>query len=164
MRLSPLAFLLLAACPGPPKSAPGPQPPDIRMERVTLRTFQGSQAQAVLTAPTLELSRSGGTFTLWDASVRLEAQGLTIDAPRVDGSLTGGVLHGSGGIVARTDQGARATAPSATFDRSLGPQGGASSDAGVRLEDPRFTLEARGFQVDFAAETATFDAPVTKSR
>jgi hypothetical protein len=165
MRAGALFMLFgLSACPGPAKEPRASTLPDIHMEQVTLRTFQGNQLRAVLTAPTLELTRKSGHFTMWDASVRLEAQGLTIDAPRVDGQLTSGVLHGSGGLVVTGAGGLRGTTPAATFDRALSPEGGASSDAGVRLEVPHFTLEAQSFTVDFAAQTARFDAPVTTSR
>ncbi|MEW5743782.1 MAG: hypothetical protein AB1938_33025 [Myxococcota bacterium] len=165
MRRSSLSLLLLAtACPGPPKEPPAHVPPDIHMENITLQTFKGSDARLEVRAPTLQMMRSTGDFTMEDASVRLPAQGLSAQAPRLSGNLNAGVLEGSGGLEVRGDDGVVARTPYATFHRNLGPEGGVVSDAGVRLEDPRFTLEAQGFSVDFATQTAHFERPVTQSR
>jgi len=156
--------MLLIACTRPPREQRESFPPDLQLERVTLQSYRGSETRVEVTAPTLALRRESSDFELEDASVRLPAQGLTAHAPRVTGNLNAGVLEGTGGVTFEGRDGVTGRSERATFDRSLGAQGGAVSDAGVRLDHPRFTLEATGFQVDFADERATFEQPVTRSR
>lgn len=164
MRWSATLLCLFAACSRPPPPSSAPLPPDIQMDRVTMKQFRGSQTRVTVTAPHLEMMRSSGDFTMVDASVRLEAQGITVQAPHVAGNTGSGVLEGSGGLTLTTSDGVTGTTERARFDKALGAEGGATSDAGVHLEHPEFTLDATGFQVDFASGTATFEQPVTKSR
>jgi phage baseplate assembly protein gpV len=163
-RAALLAVLALAACTRPTKPRPAVTPPDIKLERVTLQSYRGGETRMEVTAPVLELRRESSDFTMADATVRLPAQGLTVHAPQVAGNFNAGVLHGSGGITFATADGVTGHTERATFDRALGPQGGAVSDAGVTLQHPQFSLEASGFQVDFGTEEATFQQPVTRSR
>ncbi len=165
MRLGVFSLLLVTACDRPASAAPPAAPAaDIRMERVTMRQFRGSQPRVTITAPQLEMLRGSGDFTLTSASVELAAHGLSVQAPRVVGNASAGVLEGSGGLTLTTRDGVTGTTERARFEQALGAEGGAVSDAGVRLEHPDFTLEATGFQVDFASGAATFDRPVTRSR
>lgn len=162
-RLAALLFVL-AGCEKPAPAPHGPQPPDIQMDRVTMKQFRGSQTRVTVTAPHLEMMRGSGDFSMTDATVRLEAQGLTVQAPRVMGNASSGVLEGSGGLTLQTSDGVTGTTERARFDKARGAEGGATSDAGVHLEHPDFTLDAKGFEVDFASGKATFEQPVTKSR
>lgn len=164
MRRFAALLFLVAACEKPAPAPHGPLPPDIRMDQVTMKQFRGSQTRVTVTAPHLEMMRGSGDFSMTDASVRLEAQGLTVQAPHVTGNASAGVLEGSGGLTLKTGDGVTGTTERARFEKGLGPEGGATSDAGVHLEHANFTLDAKGFQVDFASGTATFEQPVTKSR
>lgn len=163
-RTLPFALLVLAACPRPVEPSAAPALPDIAMEAVTLRQYQGDRATVVVTSPRLEMMRESGDFSMADAAVRLEAQGLSVGAPRVTGNLNTGIIEGAGGLTLASADGVTGKTARARFERALGPEGGATSDAGVRLEHPDFTLEASGFSVDFASARATFEQPVTKSR
>lgn len=164
MRRFAALLCLVAACDKPAPAPHGKLPPDIQMDRVTMKQFRGSQTRVTVTAPHLEMMRGSGDFSMTDASVRLEAQGLAVQAPHVVGNASAGVLEGSGGLTLKTSDGVTGTTERARFEKGLGPEGGASSDAGVHLEHPDFTLDATGFRVDFASGSATFEQPVTKSR
>jgi hypothetical protein len=157
-------LLLVAACERPAPAPHGHLPPDIQMDQVTMKQFRGSQTRVTVTASHLEMMRGSGDFSMTDASVRLEAQGLTVQAPQVTGNVNAGVLEGFGGLTLTTGDGLTGTTGRARFEKDLGPEGGATSDAGVHLEHARFTLDAKSFRVDFASGTATFEEPVTRSR
>lgn len=115
-------------------------------------------------APTLELMRGSNDFTAHDAAVVLKHTGVTVVAQRIEGNGMAQVATGSGGVTFTGKDGMVGTTPRATFERSLGAEGGAHSDAGVHLDHPRFALDAKAFSVDLAEQRATFDAPVTRTK
>ncbi len=132
------------------------------MERVALVHTQGARATVEASAPRVELSRSTSGLLAFDAGIHLLGRDVFVQAGRLEGSLDQGHLEGSSGVTLRTAQGTTGTSPRVSFDRSAGAQGGASSDAGVRLRGDGFALEAQGFEADFADERVVFDRPVTR--
>lgn len=156
---------LLAGCTtGAPASPEEPPAPDVRMEQVTMRQYRGATLEVSVTAPRFELMRDTGDFTMREATVRLLPQGVTVTAPVLDGNLGAQTLEGRGGLVLEGADGVTGRAERARYERQAGPDGVASSDAGVHLEAGPLTLDASGFRADFATGRAVFDEPVTTRR
>lgn len=162
-------MLLLVACSTPPEASPPPASTtkpraDVTLRAVTVRHYRGSELRVVATSPTLELMRGSNEFSAADASIFLAHSGVSVLTPRIDGNAVSQVATGSGGVLLVGNDGMVGRTDHATFDRSLGAEGGALSDAGVTLEHQRFELRASGFAVDLAEQKATFDAPVTTTK
>ena len=98
------------------------------------------------------------------AGVLLKQTGVMVLAPRVTGNSTSQVATGSGGVLFLGNDGTVGRTPTATYERALGEEGGAFSDAGVTVEHPRFRLEATGFFADLSQQRVLFDQPVTRTR
>lgn len=137
---------------------------DVTVRAVTVRQYRGSELRMEATAPVVELMRSSNDFLAADASVRLTRTGVVVLAPQVSGNGTAQVATGSGGVRFLGNDGMVGTTPTATYDRALCAEGGATSDAGVFIEHPRFTQTANGFFADFGEQRVTFDQPVTTTK
>lgn len=162
-----LGVVATFACASPTPERRDSFPPDITLEGVTLREYQGSAPRVVATMSHVELFRACGTpgdIRALDASVDLPAQGAHIEAPVVTGNALSARLEGSGGVVFRGRDGTSGSSPSATYDRALGAGGQVSSDAGVQLQHPQLSLEAAGVVLDLADERAVFDHAVTRTK
>lgn len=134
------------------------------MQKVTLRQYRGSQLRVAATAPTLELMRASNDFFATDASVSLAGQGTLILAHEVKGNGVTEIATGSRGVRFLGADGTVGSTETATWDRALGPKGGAAGDAGVSIDHPRFHLDAEGFFADFESERVLFDKPSTVTR
>ncbi|MBE2250318.1 MAG: hypothetical protein IAE78_12305 [Myxococcus sp.] len=157
----------MACAPAPAPIAPSPPPParaDVTLRDVTVRQYRGGDLRMVATAPTLELARGSNDFVAVDAGVLLKQTGVMVLAPRVTGNSTSQVATGSGGVLFLGNDGTVGRTPTATYERALGEEGGAFSDAGVTVEHPRFRLEATGFFADLSQQRVLFDQPVTRTR
>lgn len=161
-----LAAVSVVGCTEPPR----PPPPtshlraDVTLRDVTVRQYRGSELRVVARSPTLELMRGSNDFSAYDAGVFLKHTGVTVLAQRIDGNGVAQVATGSRGVTFVGNDGMIGHTPTATFERALGTEGGAYSDAGVHVDHPRFALDATGFTVDLAEQRAIFDAPVTKTK
>jgi hypothetical protein len=151
-----LSLLLLTACGVTKPIQPTELPPDLALERVTVRQYRGSQPQLVATAASLGLHREGaaaGQVIAKTVGLDLVANGLHVDAQRVTGDALGGVLQGEV-VHAITSSGALVDSPLATLDRNLGEGGTASSDAGIHVTHPSMTLDARAGSFELGSERA----------
>ncbi|MCA2978335.1 MAG: hypothetical protein INH41_13320 [Myxococcaceae bacterium] len=137
---------------------------DVTVRDVTVRQYHGSALRLEATAPVVELTRATNDFTAADASVRLTSSGVRVLAATAAGNGRAQVVTGSGGVRLLGVDGTVGDTPTATFDGALGTGGGAFSDAGVRIEHPRFTQTATGFVADFADERVTFAEPETTTK
>jgi hypothetical protein len=159
---------LLSACTSPPApvvvSAEATPKADVTVRDVTVRQYRGSELRVQATAPLVELSRTTNDFSAVDASVTLVRSGVVVLAPVATGNGTAQVATGSGGVRFLGTDGTVGTTPTATYDRALAAGGGATSDAGVFIEHPRFTQQAAGFFADFSEQRVTFDQPVTTTK
>ncbi len=159
-------MVLFAACNAPvaaPKhiaEAPGTQA-DIVLRGVTLRNFHENELHLVATMPRLELMRESTDLAAAQVTATL-ASGITVTAKQVTGNANEGRIVGSDGVHFTTLSGVTGDAPSATYEKNLGPQGGAHGERGVHLEHPQFSVDARAFAFDFATEHATFDDASTR--
>lgn len=159
MRLAPvLALLLLPAC---RRDAPrgGEMPPDIVLEQATVQQYRGSQTQLVARTPSLSFYRQGalsGQVEATDVVVEVKTNGLRIEAERITGDAIRGALDGRT-VRATTPTGTKVSSPAAHFDRSLGAEGTATTDAGVLVTHPSFTLEAQSGSVDLETQRAALE-------
>jgi hypothetical protein len=152
--------IVLSGCSRPPQPVRDPSHPDLRLERVAIRSWSGDQLRVITTATRLDVFREVGTpgdVVAYDAGVLLVADGTKLSAPLVTGNLFSGQFVGSGGVRMAGPKGLSAATPSVAFDRALGTAGQASSDAGLVLTQPGFHLESTGFTFDVADEHATFE-------
>ncbi len=165
-RLVPWALAALAfACERPPRPAPREgAPPDIALTNVTLRHYRGSTPSLVASAPHASLARQSADLFAVDAGVWLPASGVALTARAVTGNLGALAVEGRGGVTLTSRDGVVGRSPRVLYERNLGAQGGASSDAGLSVDHPRFSLEADGFALDFAEQRATFDRPKTVAK
>lgn len=166
-RSLPCALLTLAlgACTRPPQPTRDHSFPDLRLEKVTIRSSSADQLRVVTTADRLDVFREVGTpgdVVAYDAGVLLLADRTRLSAPLVTGNLFAGQFVGKGGVRLAGPHSLSAQTPSVAFDRALGAGGLASSDAGVLLTQPGFRLEATGFTFDVAEEHATFEQAKTR--
>ncbi len=167
MRWLAIMVVLGTACAVEPQAAattPHRVRADVTFTDVTLRQYRGSSLKVVATTPQLELMRTSSDFHAADASVVLQRTGARVEAREVQGNATAGVATGQGQVRYVGVDGTTGVTPRATFDRALSTEGGAYSDAGVSLDNPRFELTATGFFGDFAAQRVDFDQPVTRTR
>jgi hypothetical protein len=151
-----VSLLLLAACGVTKPIEPTEIPPDLALERVTVRQYRGSEPQLVATAASLGLHREGaaaGQLIAKTVGLDLVANGLHVDAQRVTGDALGGVLQGEV-VHAITSSGALVDSPVATLDRNAGEGGLASSDAGIHVTHPSMTLDARAGSFELGSERA----------
>lgn len=162
-RLSLLLFL--GACPRPPQPVRDPTHPDLRLDRVAIRSWSNDQLRVLTTATRMDVFREIGTpgeVIAWDAGVLLLADGTQLSAPLVTGNLFAGQFTGKGGVTLAGPRSLRADTETVTFDRAQGAGGLAASDAGVVLTQPGLRLTATGFTFDVADEHATFDQARTE--
>lgn len=137
-----------------------PSHPDLRLDRVAIRSWSADQLRVVTTATRLDVFREVGTpgdVVVYDAGVLLIADGTQLNAPLVTGNLFSGQFEGKGGVKLAGPNELRASTPTVAFDRALGAGGMASSDAGIILTRPGLRLEAVTFSFDVADEHATFE-------
>lgn len=156
----------LLGCPAPPTPpAPtGPARADVTFRDVTVRHYRGGSLRMVATSPVMELTRGTNDFTAVDAGVFLQQTGGTIFARHVTGNSAAQVATGTGGVQFVGADGTEGATERATYDRALGSEGGAFSDAGVIIDHPRFHLTATSFTADLADQRVLFDAPVTRTK
>ncbi|MCU0700981.1 MAG: hypothetical protein MUC96_31120 [Myxococcaceae bacterium] len=163
-----VALVVFAGCAKPvtPVVVPVSATPkaDVTVRDVTVRQYRGSTLQMEATAPVVELMRATNDFSAADASVTLVRTGVKVLAATATGNGTAQVATGRDGVRFIGTDGTIGVTPTATWDRALGPEGGATSDAGVVIEHPRFTQKATGFVADFAEQRITFDQPVTTTK
>ncbi len=158
---------LLIACsrpqaPANPAAAPASRP-DIVLHGVTLRSYKGSERSVTAKMPSLSLQRESTNLTAEAVTATL-ASGSVITAATVSGNANEGRLLGLNGVTLLAAGGVSGHAPSATYEKTLGPQGGAHGEAGVHLEHPSFTLDATSFTADFDAQRARFEHPKTVNK
>ena len=151
------------AAPVSQQSPPAPSAADIALEGVTLRDYRGSELHLTATMPHLELKRESTDLRATDVTARLES-GTAITATTVTGNANEGRIEGSSSVTLRSPSGMTGRAPSATYERALGPKGGAHGREGLHLDHPAFSLDAKTFAVDFATEQADFTESVTKTK
>ena len=164
VRSGHLIMLLLCCCSRPPQPLRDPSFPDLRLERVAIRSWSGDQLRVLTTATRLDVFREIGTpgdVVAYDAGVLLIADGTQLRAPLVTGNLFAGQFVGEGGVHLAGPNALTADTSRVAFDRALGAGGEASSDAGLVLTRPGFHLEATGFTFDVADEHATFEQAKT---
>lgn len=160
-----LSLLLMCSCSRSPQPVRDPAHPDLRLERVAIRSWSADTLRVVTTANRLDVFREVGTpgdVVLSDAGVLLIADGTRLSAPMVRGNLLSGQFEGRGGVTLSGPNDLRAATPTVAFDRTLGTAGQASSDAGVVLTRPGLRLEATSFTFDVADEHATFEQAKTR--
>lgn len=160
MRNGLLALVVLAACSRPAPPPRDPSQADLQLRRVSVRSYSGGELRVVTTADVLDVFREAGTpgdLVAHDAGVLVVRDGTRITAPLVTGNFVAGRLEAEGGVRLTGRDGVVARSPRVTFDRSEGAGGVASSDAGVWVERPGASLEARAFVMDLAAERAAFE-------
>ena len=160
-----LSALVLCCCSRPPQPMRDPSFPDLRLERVAIRSWSGDQLRVLTTATRLDVFREIGTpgdVVAYDAGVLLIADGTQLSAPLVTGNLFAGQFVGQGGVHLAGPQALSADTSTVAFDRALGAGGQATSDAGLVLSRPGFHLESTGFSFDVADEHATFDDAKTR--
>ncbi len=155
-----VSLFLMCSCSRPPQPVRDPSHPDLRLERVAIRSWSADTLRVVTTATRLDVFREVGTpgdVVVYDAGVLLIADGTRLSAPLVTGNLFSGQFEGTGGVTLAGPNLLRATTPTVAFDRSVGAAGQAASDAGIVLTRPRLRIEATGFTFDVADEQATFE-------
>lgn len=163
-RAPPVVVLLLAACSRPAPPARDPSQADLQLQQVSVRSYSGGQLRVITTADVLDVYREAGTpgdLVARDAGVLLVRDGTRLQAPRVTGNFVAGRLEAEGGVRLQGRGGVEGRSPRVAFDRAQGTGGVASSDAGVWLAQPGFTLEATGFVMELAEEHATFEQAST---
>jgi hypothetical protein len=158
-------LLALAACTArkPPLTRVEP-PPDLSLTRVTVREYKGSVTQLVATTPRLWFDRAGpaaGRLTATEVVADSPINGVHLELAAVTGDALNGSLTGTQ-VRATTTGGAVLTSPVAHFEQHEGDGGVASTDAGVHLDSPTFTLDALRASFDFASEKAELE-PITTS-
>lgn len=155
-------MVLLLACARPEQAQRDPSGPDLVLERVTVRSWAGTELRVVTTADSLELAREGGdpgALTALDAGVTVLRDGTHVTAPVVRGNFLSGELEGEGGVRLRGPNELEAESPRVAYSRSRGV---ASSDAGVVVQQPGMTLNAAAFTADVVQQTAVFEQADTK--
>jgi hypothetical protein len=162
-RLLFAALVVLGACERHPV-APGPReaPTDITLEHVTLRTFRKGELHLLATSPHVEVVRTTNALLALDAGITMPANDVHLEAPRLTGDVSTGVLHGAGGVTFTLRGELRGETPTGTFDPHLGEEGGATGDAGIVLRHPRFTTTGTEYTVDFHSGVATVEHPHTE--
>ena len=152
-----LLLFLLNACARPAQPVRDPSHPDLRLERVAIRSWSGDTLRVITTATRLDVFREVGTpgdVKAYDAGVLLVADGTWLNAPEVTGNLFSGQFEGRGGVRLVGPNSLLADSPTVAFDRTAGL---VSSDAGVVLTRPGMRLEAAAFSFEVAEEHATFE-------
>jgi hypothetical protein len=156
-------LLALAACTArKPPAGPTEPPPDLSLTRVTVREYKGSATQLIATAPKLWFDRAGpsaGRLTATEVVADSRVNGVHLELTTVTGDALNGSLTGTA-LRATTTGGAVLTSPVAHFEQHEGEGGVASTDAGVHLDSPTFTLDAQRASFDFASEKADLE-PIT---
>ena len=156
------ALLLLSACAKPQPPARDPSHPDLTLERVTVRSWDGTELRVVTTADSLSMTREGGAagaLVAFDAGVTVVRDGTHVTAPLVRGNFLAGDLEGEGGVSLRGANGLTAASPRVAYSRNLGL---ASSDAGVVVQQPGLVINAAGFTANVVDETAEFQQADTR--
>ena len=152
---------MLCACSAPPEPVRDPSRPDLRLERVAIRSWSADKLRVVMTATRLDLFREVGTpgeVVATDAGLLNVADGSRLTAPLVTGNIFSGQFEGKGGVRMAGPGSLAAGTPTVAFDRAAGL---ASSDAGVVLTRPGLRLEAQSFSYDVGEEHATFEGAKT---
>ncbi len=160
-----LTLSLMCSCSRPPQPVRDPSHPDLRLERVAIRSWSADSLRVVTTASRLDVFREVGTpgdVVVYDAGVLLIADGTRLTAPLVTGNFFSGQFEGRGGVTLAGPHELRAATPTVAFVSARGTAGQASSDAGIVLTRPGLQLEATGFTFDLAEEHATFEQAKTK--
>ena len=155
-----VSLVLMFSCARPPQPVRDASHPDLRLERVAIRSWSGDVLRVVTTANRLDVFREVGTpgdVVVYDAGVLLIADGTRLSAPLVTGNFFAGQFEATGGVQLAGPNELRAATPTVAFDSKLGTAGQASSDAGVVLTRPGLRLQATGFTFDLADERATFE-------
>ncbi|MDP1823980.1 MAG: hypothetical protein Q8L48_12085 [Archangium sp.] len=158
-------LLLLTACTRPAQPVRDPTHPDLRLDRVAIRSWSDNRLRVLTTATRLDVFREIGTpgdVIAWDAGVLLLTDGTQLTAPLVTGNLFAGQFTGKGGVTLSGPNSLRAATETVAFDRAQGAGGVAASDAGLVLTQPGLRLEATGFSFDVAEERATFEQARTR--
>lgn len=151
-----LALASLPACQPPVGQAPAELPPDVALQRVTVRSFRGASLELRATAPALAFDRTGpraGQLRGGPAALELLRHGVSVTAREVVGDALLGDLTGQD-VTARTRTGVELSSPRASYARREGAEGTASTDAGVRVRHPRLELAAQAGRMDLATEEA----------
>ena len=146
--------------------AKGPPPapsPDIVLRGVTMRNYRDSSLHLTATMPRLELMRESTDLQALDVNAHL-ATGTVVSAKTVGGNANEGRIVGSNGVRFRSPDNVVGTAPAATYEKAVGPQGSAHGEVGVQLDHPQFSLQAQAFTIDFATQKADFTKAVTKTK
>jgi hypothetical protein len=150
--------LLLGACAAQGPS-PGDVPPDIILAKATVHEFRGASTQLTAQTPSLSFFRQGdkaGQLVAKSVVLEVHTNGLHLEADEISGDAVKGLLHGRT-VTAVTRSGAKVRSPAADFDRNRGTGGTATTDAGVVVVHPSFTLEAQSGSWDLDEESASLE-------
>lgn len=154
--------LCFAACSRPQAPSRDPSHPDLSLERVTVRSWEGTGLRVITTADSLSMSREGGAagaLVARDAGVTVLRDGTRVTAPLVTGNFLSGELEGEGGVRLTGPNELRAESPRVAYSRARGL---ASSDAGVVVTQPGVELKAAGFTADVPEQSAEFEQADTR--
>lgn len=157
-----LLVLTLSSCARPSQPVRDPSHPDLTLENVTVRSWNGAELRVITTAESLSLSREGGAagmLTALDAGITVLRDGTHVTAPLVTGNFLAGDVEGQGGVKLSAPNEVRGQSPRVAYSRSLGI---ASSDAGVVVTQPGMTLEATGFTANVPEQSAEFENADTR--
>jgi hypothetical protein len=138
----------------------------VALSQVTVQAFRGSTLELRASTPSLALERTGpraGSVSGGPVSLELVARGVRLSADRVEGDAFRGALTATA-VRASTPTGVQLSSPRASYQRDMGPEGTAFTDAGVLVRHPRFELEAASGRLDLATDQAELDQVVTRSR
>jgi lipopolysaccharide export system protein LptC len=150
--LSVIAVLAATGC-GGPAQAPGPVPPELRLDGVAFRFYRADSLHAFGLAETASLQRDSEVLRARNVIATLPQGGepVRITAPTGEGSLqartfeaTGGLVVARGADVARTD--------TARFEPE-GQGGVVRGDDPVTVSGKGYRLTGSGFTLDPGAGT-----------
>ena len=140
-------------------------PADIILERATVQQYRGSSPQLVARTPSLTYFRQGnraGQIEASDVVIDLRSNGLHLEAAEVSGSAITSILDGKA-VHAVTQSQVVVNSKAAHFNRYEGPSGTASTDAGVLVLHPSFTITAESGKVDLETEEASLAVVRTRT-
>jgi len=136
----------------PPRTAENQgAPPELRLEGVRFRLFQGGEplprGSGTAAAVTYQRDTTAVKATSLDLHVRDHSEEVALTAPAAAGIVSARTFEASGGLraVRGTDT---AVTESARFDPAIGSKGLVVGDAPVELRGRGYQLQGNGFTLD----------------
>jgi len=160
-----LVALGMEACGRPMAGSGEGVPPQVELEGVRVRYYQGGQGVAQSRAARVTFQRESTDFTAHDVFVRFSGHGQLsgragqseVRASRVEGNLATRKAEGLDGVGLKTGSGLVGQTPHAYFDGVL--QEAHGSDP-VSVWGPGYQLSAKGFRVQLSEEQLEFGSDV----